>query len=172
VIPAIFSCPAGLLAAASPCNLATVAVHISAPSLKFRNNIVATSDVNALQRSDLNAFLFADVGTEANGTTLSVLSVFARGGSDPWTEAARLAALPKSAAADSLAHMIAGMPKSLWALPDAFAIAVRLTGLLPARPAVAAGIRRTTRTWPMRDIAMISAGVALVVAFIIMMIKQ
>ena len=96
---------------------------------------MATTDVNALQRSDLNAFLFADVGTEANGMILSVASVLARQGNDPWREAGRLADLPKAEATDSLARMIAGMPRSLWGLPDAVAIAVRLIGLLPARPA-------------------------------------
>src|ERR1700686_4866110 len=103
-------------------------------SSEFQEQIVATSDVNTLQRSDLNPFLFADIGTEANGMTLSVLSVFARRGTDPWTEAGRLAALPKRDAADLLAQMIAGMPRSLWALPEAIVIAVRLIGLLPARP--------------------------------------
>jgi hypothetical protein len=96
---------------------------------------VATPDVTALQRSDLNEFLFADVGTEANGMTLSVASVFARQGNDPWREAGRLAELPKADAIDHLARMIAGMPRSLWELPDAGVIAVRLTRLLPARPA-------------------------------------
>jgi hypothetical protein len=157
---------------ASACNRTTEAVHTKVPPPEFRKNIVEMPDVNALQRSDLNTFLFADIGTEANGTTLSVLSVFARGGSDPWTEAARLAALPKAVAADALAHMIAGMPKSLWALPDAFVIAVRLIGLLPARPAVAEGIRRTARQWPVRDIGLVGACAALVIAFVIMMIRQ
>lgn len=96
---------------------------------------MATIDVTALQRSDLNEFLFADVGTEANGMILSVASVLARQGNDPWREAGRLADLPKAEATDSLARMIAGMPRSLWGLPDAVAIAVRLIGLLPARPA-------------------------------------
>jgi hypothetical protein len=97
--------------------------------------LVATPDVTALQRSDLNNFLFADVGTEANGMTLSVVSVFARLGSDPWREAGRLADLPKLEATDSLARTIADMPTSLWELPDAAVIAARLTGLLPVRPA-------------------------------------
>jgi hypothetical protein len=146
--------------------------HIDIARPNFRTNIVATSDVNTLQRSDLNPFLFADIGTEANGMTLSVLSVFARRGTDPWTEAGRLAILPRQDAADSLAHMIAGMPRSLWALPDALAIAVRLIGLLPARPALAAGIRQTARQWPVREIALVGACVALVVAFVVMMMKQ
>jgi hypothetical protein len=97
--------------------------------------LVATPDVTALQRSDLNNFLFADVGTEANGMTLCVLSVFARLGSDPWREAGRLADLSKPEATDSLAHTIADMPTSLWKFADAAVIAARLTRLLPVRPA-------------------------------------
>ena len=64
---------------------------------------MATPDATALQRSDLNNFLFADVGTEASGMTLSVVSLFARQGNDPWREADRLAGLPKSEATASLA---------------------------------------------------------------------
>ena len=131
---------------------------------------MATPDVTALQRSDLNQFLFANIGTEANGMTLSVLSVFARRGADPWTEAGRLAALSKAEAADSLANMIASMPTGHWALPDAIVIAVRLIGLLPARPTV--GIRQVARRWPINQIALVAASVALVVAFAIMMIQQ
>jgi hypothetical protein len=138
--------------------------------------------VTTLRRSDLNQFLFADIGTEANGMTLSVLSVFARRGSDPWTEAGRLAALSKADATDSLAQMIAGMPRSLWPLPDAIVIAVRLIGLLPARPMggigqggigqAGAGIRQVTRGWPINQIALVVAGVALVVAVIMLMLQR
>lgn len=96
---------------------------------------MATSDVTALQRSDLNEFLFADVGTERSGMMLSVVSLFARQGSDPWREADRLAELPKAVAADSLARSIAEMPQGRWNLPDAAVIAARLIGLLPKRPA-------------------------------------
>ena len=124
---------------------------------------MASPDVTALQRSDLNQFLFADVGTEASGMTLSVVSVLARQGSDPWREADRLADLPKAEATDSLARTIAGMPKSLWNLPDAIVIAARLTGLLPARPAT--GMERIARGWPIPRIALILAGVALAGAY-------
>jgi hypothetical protein len=142
---------------------------------------VSSPDATALQRSDLNQFLFADIGTEANGTTLSVLSVFARQGADPWTEADRLAVLPKAAAADSLARTIATMPKSLWPLPDALAIAVRLTGLLPVRPIgirqtagiiQATGIRQVAGRWSIVQVALVAASVALIIAFAIMMLKQ
>jgi hypothetical protein len=130
---------------------------------------VATSDVNTLQRSDLNPFLFADIGTEANGMTLSVLSVFARRGTDPWTEAGRLAALPKRDATDLLAQMIAGMPRSLWALPEAIVIAVRLIGLLPARPTHS--IKHVARRWPLEQATLVAACVGLVVAFAVLMMK-
>ncbi len=120
---------------------------------------MASPDVTALQRSDLNPFLFADVGTEASGMTLSVVSVFARQGSDPWREAGRLADLPKAEATASLARTIAGMPKSLWNLPDAIVIAGRLTGLLPARPVI--GMERIARGWPIPRIALILAVVGL-----------
>ncbi len=146
---------------------------------------MATSDVNALGRSDLNRFLFADIGTEANGTTLSVMSVFARQGSDPWTEAGRLAALSKAEATDSLARMIANMPKSLWALPDAIVIAARLTGMLPARPILgmsksgistagisAAGLRQVASRQTIGQTALIIACVGAVAAFAVMMSMQ
>ncbi len=96
---------------------------------------MATSDVTALQRSDLNEFLFADVGTERSGMMLSGVSLFARQDSDPWREADRLAELPKAVATDSLARTIADMPQGRWNLPDAAVIAARLIGLLPKRPA-------------------------------------
>lgn len=90
---------------------------------------MANSDVNALGRSDLNRFLYAEIGTEPNGTALNMLSVLARMGCDPWSEAGRLASLSKSEASESLTRMIAG-------LPDARAAAERLTGLLPMRPVI------------------------------------
>jgi hypothetical protein len=121
---------------------------------------VATPDVTALQRSDLNEFLFAGIGTEANGVTLSVVSVLARQGGDPWREADRLATLSKADAADSLAHTIADMPRSPWTLPDAATIAVRLIGLLPSRPAI--GIKRVVKRWPAAQTVMVIACVVVV----------
>lgn len=92
---------------------------------------MTSPDVYALQRSGLNEFLFAPVGAEPNGMTLSLVSVFARLGNDPWREAARLAGLAKPAAIDSLARTIAGMPMSVWPLPAATIMATRLITLLP-----------------------------------------
>jgi hypothetical protein len=92
-----------------------------------------SSDAFALRHSRLNEFLFAPVGTETNGMTLSVVSVLARLGNDPWQEAGRLAGLPKPEAIESLARIIASMPTSVWPLPAATTIATRLIALLPTQ---------------------------------------
>ncbi len=103
---------------------------------------MSSTDAHALQRSDLNSFLYADIGVEASGMTLSVLSILARRGVDPWQEASRLAKLPRAAAIDGLTSMIAALPASVWTQAEAAAIAARLVGLLPRRgdapPATAA----------------------------------
>jgi hypothetical protein len=93
---------------------------------------MSSLDAFALRRSGLDDFLFASVGTEPSGMTLSLLSVFARQGDDPWKEAGKLVSLPKGDAINSIAQAIARMPKSIWALPDATTIATRLVALLPS----------------------------------------
>jgi hypothetical protein len=94
---------------------------------------MSSSDAFALRRSGLDEFLFASVGTEAGGMTLSLLSVFARRGDDPWKEAGKLVGLPKGDAIESVALTIVRMPRSVWTLLDATTIATRLVALLPAR---------------------------------------
>lgn len=104
-------------------------------------------DAFALGRSNLNGFLFADIGVEGSGMPLSVISALARQGLDPWQEAGRLAKLPREAATDGLARLIAAMPASLWAMPEATAIAARLVTLLPrqdGRPVVPHSVFSTT----------------------------
>jgi hypothetical protein len=59
---------------------------------------MAGTDVYELGHSDLNAFLYAAVGREASGMTLTVLSTLARVEIDPWQEAGRLADLPAAVA--------------------------------------------------------------------------
>jgi hypothetical protein len=86
-----------------------------------------------LKNPDVNPSLFADVGIELNGSTLTTLSVLARLGQDPWAEAARLASLPKPAAADCLVQSIIRMPLSPQALADAHKTAWRLILLLPSQ---------------------------------------
>jgi hypothetical protein len=85
----------------------------------------------SLLHSDLNDFLFAPVGEEQNGVTLSVVSALTRLGLDPWEEAARLTPLPKARAAETLADVIAQLPIRRTQSLDDLAISQRLVELLP-----------------------------------------
>lgn len=97
-------------------------------------------DVFALSRSDLNDFLFADIGLESSGMPLSVISALARLGMDPWQEARRLAGLSRAAATERLAGSIAALPASVWPLSAATPIAARLVALLPSQTAIPAAV--------------------------------
>jgi len=88
-------------------------------------------DAFALKNSGLNEFLFAEVGTELNGSALTVLSLMARLGLDPWAEAARWSKLSPKALTDTLARGIAQMPLTEQSLTDAQQTASRLILLLP-----------------------------------------
>ncbi len=87
----------------------------------------------SLLHSELNDFLFASVGEEQNGVTLSVVSGLTRLGLDPWEEAARLTPLPKTRAAEALASLIARLPIRRTQSLDDLAISRRLVELLPAQ---------------------------------------
>lgn len=95
-------------------------------------------DSLSLLRSEVSEFLFAAVGEERNGMTLSVFSTLARLGIDPWAEAARLAGMPSAAAADALSQTISGMSGGCWQPLDTPRIAARLVRLLPKHGMVAA----------------------------------
>jgi hypothetical protein len=128
---------------------------------------MTTPDAFALRNSGLNAFLLAEVGTELNGSPLTVLSVLARLGQDPWAEAAKWAKLPRAAMIDRLAQSIAQMPLSPQALIDARSTASRLAQLLPSqsvRPSQAPARSKTSvPRWVMAAIC--CAAVALGLAF-------
>ena len=63
---------------------------------------------------------------------LNLVSVLTRLDVDPWEAAARLAALPKSLAAEALAPMIAQLPIFRRQQSDNLVISQRLVELLPA----------------------------------------
>ncbi|HYL48285.1 MAG TPA: hypothetical protein VET84_02890 [Stellaceae bacterium] len=88
----------------------------------------------SLIHSEFNEFLFAPVGEEEHGP-LTVLSALTRLGVDPWREAARLSDLPRAAAAQALAAIIAALPEGDWKVTDSSAIADRLVQRLPMRSA-------------------------------------
>lgn len=89
-------------------------------------------DAFALKNSGLQAFLYADVGTEPNGSTLTIMSVLARLGNDPWAQAASWAAMPRAAAIDGLSQGIAQMSLVTAPLMGSRDVAARLVELLPA----------------------------------------
>ena len=122
----------------------------------------------SLIHSEFNAFLFASLGEEKNGSELTVLSALTRLGFDPWREAARLSRLPKDAAARALATTIALLPEAEEWASDARAIAARLVERLPGRnPAPASPIGRPSSGAAFnnpRAMARWAVGVAIVVA--------
>ena len=73
--------PASDLVAAGLC-------HIEGNARRQGSCIIMPStsqgDAFALRNSGLDQFLFAEVGTELNGSSLTVLSTLARLGKDPW----------------------------------------------------------------------------------------
>ena len=127
------------------------------------------SDAFALKNTGLDAFLFAEVGAELNGSQLTILSVLARLGQDPWTEAARWSRMPKPAIIDCLAHNISQMPLCPEALVDARTTAARLILLLPSRIQLPADQQKLTvdisRATQQRLIVAMCAGLAFAAAF-------
>lgn len=85
----------------------------------------------SLLHSELDDFLFAQMGEEESGAPLSVLSALTRLGIDPWAEGARLSDLPRDVAARRLVPMIAMFPKKKRGSPEVLALAEWLVALLP-----------------------------------------
>ena len=78
-------------------------------------------------------FLQAAVGEDRNGQVVTVLSMLARLGLDPWSEASDLASLSRAAAGARLDKLLSGF-RDVPALGlDHDAIARSLTDLLPVR---------------------------------------
>ena len=80
--------------------------------------------------STFDAFLFAEVGVEDNGMSLSLLSALARLDLDPWHEAASLRRLTAGQASERLSSLLSSLPKTQVRdlRPETVA---RLVGLLP-----------------------------------------
>lgn len=85
----------------------------------------------SLGHSAYNDFLFGSLGPDAAGTEVTVLSALSRLGIDPWQEAARLASLPRAAAAEALAATILRLPDRTTPASEAAKIAARLVASLP-----------------------------------------
>jgi hypothetical protein len=82
-------------------------------------------------------FLYAQLGEEANGMQLSVLSALARQNMDPWEIAQRLSSLPREQALPLLTPLLACIPSGAEGLNAPEDIAARLIALLPSSRAAA-----------------------------------
>ncbi len=149
----------------SPCSLPQYVSLVY--EVRDRNTLMSTSDAFALPNSGFNAFLFAEVGTELNGSPLTILSVLARLGQDPWAEAAKWAKLPKATTIDRLEKSISQMPLSPQSLVDAHSTASRLIQLLPSQtvrlPEMPTASKASVPKWVL--VAVCCAAVALGFAF-------
>lgn len=126
---------------------------------------MAQPDVFALANTGLEAFLCGEVGTELNGSTLTIMSALARLDFDPWAEAARWSRLPRAATIDRLAGLIVQMPLCPQSLGEARGTAIRLTNLLPVQSKTPTG-SETSSALPV--LALVSGiCVALALAFVL-----
>lgn len=85
-------------------------------------------------RSDLNDFLFTAIADDSNGMHLTMLSVLARSGVDPWEEAAGLRTLSREEATEKLVRVLADVPNGPSPGDDTAAMAARLVVQLHASP--------------------------------------
>lgn len=85
-------------------------------------------------RKDFDDFLFAPVGIDSDGTPVTLLTVLARLGVDPWEEAAELAHLSREPAMQRLASRLEAMPNGPATAADTVSIATRLIALLHRAP--------------------------------------
>ena len=93
--------------------------------------MTASASVTYLTRQ-FDDFLFARIDEGSDATPLSVLSMLARLDIDPWEEAAKLARLPRAAAAGRLVDFIAATPGAPSAYLNAKTVSDRLLNLLPS----------------------------------------
>jgi hypothetical protein len=91
--------------------------------------------MTATLSKDFDAFLFAPIGEDPSGMPLTLLTVLARLGIDPWEEAADLAHLPLEPAMQRLASRLEAMPNAPATAADTVTIATRLIALLHRVPA-------------------------------------
>ena len=91
--------------------------------------------MTATLRTDFDPFLFAPIGEDTNGLPLTLLSVFARQGIDPWEEAADLSQLSLEPALQRLTSRLEAAPGSRpESAADTVNIATRLIALLHRTP--------------------------------------
>lgn len=117
-------------------------------------------------RKDFDEFLFTAVANDANGMPVTLLTVLARLGVDPWEEAADLANLSREPAMQRLASRLEAMPNGPVSPEDTVNIATRLIALLhraPARKAPAPAPAHVSAPVPTRKLAEQPQGIRLAI---------
>ncbi|HEY6123482.1 MAG TPA: hypothetical protein VIV63_02435 [Steroidobacteraceae bacterium] len=84
--------------------------------------------------TDFDAFLFASVGSDSNGMPLTVVTLLARLGLDPWAEAAALAKLSLDSARQRLGERLEAAPNATATKAEVTTNATRLVALLHLVP--------------------------------------
>ena len=92
---------------------------------------MARTNCSTLPSSEMDGFLLSDVGIQPNGMPLTVLSMLARMGVDPWDEAECLSGLPNDLAVSWMAAAISRAPPYSWEQSDVAVLASRLIDRLP-----------------------------------------
>jgi len=93
--------------------------------------VMSRMDFLRQNETPFDGFLYAAVGEDRSGSTVSVLSTLARLGLDPWDEAADLADLPRADARSRLERLLAGFGDVPALRQDQGTIVLRLLELLP-----------------------------------------
>lgn len=115
---------------------------------------------------EFDEFLFAPVGGDMKGMTVSVLSALARLDVDPRQEAANLAQLPGGPAIERLSLLLAVLPGGISANPDPRTIAARLIPLLPRRTGLGIASRETAPSTTMTNFPTVARMAVISVLFV------
>ena len=91
---------------------------------------------SVFRKSNFEDFLFSELGIQSNGLPLTVLSLFARAGVDPWDEAERLSEMSNIAAVSYMMSEIKRAPALCRSNADVAQLAKSLVARLPAHDAV------------------------------------
>lgn len=96
------------------------------------------------QDPQFEPFLHAPLGEDRRGSSVTVLSMLARLGVDPWSEASELSRLPVAAARQRLEALMTRFHDVPTPVPDRSRIVSSLLALLPSRATTASSPRDGT----------------------------
>lgn len=105
---------------------------------------MANAPTQLRQDPQFEPFLYAPLGEDRRGSSVTVLSMLARLGVDPWSEASDLSKLPVAAARQRLEALMTRFHDVPTPVPDRSRVVSGLLALLPRRAATASSPRDGT----------------------------